>query len=108
MPPEHIFLGYTIAEWLGLFSIVAMFISFIAWLLKATILNPIMKRIEESNRLLNNTIHVLGEKVDGIGGNATMVHRDHEIRIRENENKLLVHEEDIKTLFKQSGRSRGH
>lgn len=102
LQPHMMIFGWQIADWVGAFTILSAFVSVIVWIVKQVIINPSVSRLENSNALLNNTIHMLSEKVDGIGGNAEIVHKEHEKRISDLEITSARHGEDIKTLFKRN------
>lgn len=56
---------------------------------------------------LGKSIDRLAKQVDGIGGNATVVHREHDKRLDAHDIHLARHDEEIKTLFSRTG-NRGH
>lgn len=64
----------------------------ISWIVNLAIVKP-----------LQNSIDTLSRKVEGIGGNADLVHKEHDHRLDDHEVHLARHDEEIKTLFERSG-----
>lgn len=98
------FLGWQIADWAAVVASLSAIIGTVVFLVKKIIVDPSVERMMYSNKILNNTILALSEKVDGIGGNADIIHKDHEHRLNDHREHLARHDEEIKTLFERTDR----
>ncbi|WP_225893705.1 MULTISPECIES: hypothetical protein [Levilactobacillus] len=90
--PPHYFFGYKLTEWASIATLVVAVAGAIVWLVNTAIVKP-----------LKVSIDTLSQKVEGIGGNADVVHKEHDRRLDEHEVHLARHDEEIKTLFERSG-----
>ena len=100
--PHMMFLGWQVADWAAVVTFLSAIIGAVVWLVKKIIVDPSVERMMYSNKILNNTIHALGEKVDGIGGAADIIHKDHEHRLNDHREHLARHDEEIRTLFERT------
>lgn len=97
--PPHYVMGYSFTEWLALLSILTVFIAVVTWFIRVVIVSP-----------LNAQISILSSKIDDMNTDCAKetqsmneVISEHSRMLREHDNKLIKHEEDIRTLFKQRG-----
>ncbi|VDG23648.1 hypothetical protein [Lactiplantibacillus mudanjiangensis] len=97
--PPHYFMGYTLSEIASIVAIVLGIAGVVGWIVRLAVTKP----MENSNRLLNESIKELTKKVEGIGGNADRVHSEHDKRLDAHDIKLARHDEEIKTLFNRTG-----
>lgn len=96
MPP-HVFLGYTIAEWLALLSIIGVLGGYFIWLVNHFIVQPLSDSI---NRLSTEV-----KDFKDLSRNEHSEFKKHfdriDDRLDDHENHLTRHDEEIKTLFKR-------
>lgn len=95
--PPHYVMGYSFTEWLALLSIATVFIGVTAWFIRVVIVGP-----------LNIQISILSSKIDDMNSDRTRevqamnaIIKEHGQMLREHERKIIKHDEDIITLFKQ-------
>lgn len=109
--PQHAFLGFQISEWAGLIAIVTGVVALVVWLVRTAIVNPIKASNElqaqinkDSNDALRKSIDALSVRVEGIGMNVDQAKLEHDHRLDQHDIQLAKHDEEIRTLFKQSGK----
>lgn len=82
MPP-HIFLGYTLAEWVAVCTLVSIFIAIITWFVNVSIIKPLRTDIKNlANQFKSFRIETKDENHE-----LTEITRDHESRIIRLEDK---------------------
>lgn len=54
MPPEHLFLGYTIGDWVGLLTIISMLVGTLIWLIRVAITKPFTEQMAKLNEAIRN------------------------------------------------------
>ena len=86
--PPHWILGYSWQELAAIVTIIIAISGAIAWIVNLAIVKP-----------LQTAMNTLSKKIDGIGGNADLVHKDHDRRLDKHEVHLARHDEELKTLF---------
>lgn len=85
MPP-HIFLGYTLAEWVAVCTLVSIFISIITWFVNVSIIKPLRTDIKNlANQFKSFRIETKDENHE-----LTDITRDHESRIIRLEDKTGI------------------
>lgn len=85
MPP-HIFLGYTLAEWVAVCTIVSIFIAVITWFVNVSIIKPLRTDIKNlANQFKSFRIETKDENHE-----LTEITRDHESRIIRLEDKTGI------------------
>ncbi|WP_461241216.1 hypothetical protein [Paucilactobacillus sp. N302-9] len=84
MPPHNV------SDLYSLLGSIALFLTFFVWIMNMWIIKPLTKSID-----------LLSKKVDGIGGNADIVHDRLDKRIDDHDIRLGKHDEEFKTLFSQ-------
>lgn len=94
--PPHVFWGFQLSEWLQIIGIITFISGIVIWIVKMAIVNP----TNTNNDALRHSIDALAKRVEGIGGNAEAVHKEHDMRLDEHEVHLARHDEEIKTLFR--------
>lgn len=87
MPP------HSISDLYSMMGVIALFLTFFVWIMNMWIIKPLTKSINE-----------LSQKVDGIGGNADIVHSRLDKRLDDHEIRLTKHDEELKTLFNQNNK----
>lgn len=86
--PPHWILGYSWQELAAIVTIVIAISGAIAWIVNLAIVKP-----------LQTAMNTLSKKIDGIGGNADIVHKDQDRRLDGHDVHLAQHDEELKTLF---------
>lgn len=99
----HYFFGLTWTELGAIITIIGVLIAFFTYLMHVAVTKP----MEWSNRALQKSIDQLTEQVKGMGTNSEVVHKEHDRRLDQHDVRLAKHDEEIRTLFHQSG-NRGH
>lgn len=85
MPP-HIFLGYTLAEWVAVCTLVSIFIAIITWFVNVSIIKPLRTDIKNlANQFKSFRIETKDENHE-----LTEITRDHESRIIRLEDKTGI------------------
>ena len=85
MPP-HIFLGYTLAEWVAVCTLVSIFIAIITWFVNVSIIKPLRTDIKNlANQFKSFRIETKDENHE-----LTETTRDHESRIIRLEDKTGI------------------
>lgn len=94
----HYIMGYSLSEWLEVFSMVAMFISLASWLIRIVIIKPLYEQISNLSVKIDNMnndkeaeIHAMREVIN-----------QHSEMLQEHNGKLIKNEEKLKTLFRRS------
>lgn len=97
--PPHYVMGYTFTEWVALLTIATIFVACVTWLIRVVIVSP-----------LNAQISILSSKIDAMNTDRAKetqamnaIIDEHGRMLRDHADKIIRHEEDIKTLFKQRG-----
>ena len=85
MPP-HIFLGYTLSEWVAVCTLVSIFIAIITWFVNVSIIKPLRTDIKNlANQFKSFRIETKDENHE-----LTEITRDHESRIIRLEDKTGI------------------
>ena len=98
----HFFFGLTWAELASIITIVGVLIGFFTYLMHVSITRP----MEWSNRSLQKSIDQLTETVKSMQSGSEIVHKEHDRRLDQHDVRLAKHDEEIRTLFHQSGNRR--
>lgn len=108
--PPHWILGYRWTEMAAIVAVIGFVSAGVVGLVKVAIINPQntinrqqAEQAELSNKMLRDSIDMLTKKVEGIGDNADMVHKDHDKRLDDHEVHLARHDEELRTLFERTG-----
>lgn len=94
-PPHYVF-GYSIAEWLSLLSILAIFIGALSWIFRVVLIAPLNYQMQE----LAHQIKDMGIANQQQSDSNERLLQQHTEMLQEHERMLIRHEEDIHTLFK--------
>lgn len=85
MPP-HIFLGYTLAEWVAVCTLISIFIAIITWFVNVSIIKPLRGDIKNvATQLKSFRVETKEENHE-----LTEITRDHENRIIRLEDKTGI------------------
>lgn len=88
MPPEHLFLGYTIGDWVGLLTIISILIGAIIWLVRIAIIKPFTSQMSELNEAIRSL--ATSSKVD---------HSSFDLRLDNHDRKIERHDTEIGFLY---------
>ncbi|MGY5261903.1 hypothetical protein [Lactiplantibacillus plantarum] len=94
-PPHYVF-GYSIAEWLSLLSILALFIGSLSWIFRVVLIAPLNYQMKELAHQIKDMGAINQQQSDA---NERLL-QQHTDMLQEHERMLIRHEEDIHTLFK--------
>ena len=88
MPPEHLFLGYTIGDWVGLLTIISMLIGALIWLIRVAITKPFTEQMAKLNEAIRDL--ATSSKVD---------HSMFDSRLDKHDQKIERHDAEIGFLY---------
>ena len=88
MPPEHLFLGYSIGDWVGLLTIISMLIGALIWLIRVAITKPFTNQMSELNEAIRNLTD--SSKAD---------HSMFDLRLDKHDRKIERHDTEIGFLY---------
>ncbi|WP_455386464.1 hypothetical protein [Lactiplantibacillus pentosus] len=96
-PPHYVF-GYSIAEWLSLLSILAIFIGALSWIFRVVLITPLNYQMQELAHQIKD-MGIANQQQSDANERLLQQHAD---MLQEHERMLIRHEEDIHTLFKNN------
>jgi len=85
MPP-HIIMGYTLTEWLSLFSLFSIFIGALTWFVNVVIIKPLRSDIKE----LSNQFKSFKNETKNDNHTLTEIVEDHEKRLIRVEDRVGI------------------
>lgn len=85
MPP-HIIMGYTLAEWLSLFSLFSIFIGVLTWFVNVVIIKPLRSDIKD----LSNQFKSFKNETKNDNHALTEIVEDHEKRLIRVEDRVGI------------------
>ncbi len=94
MGPHYVF-GLSWGEMSAIVGIIVLLITLFVWLAHEIVTKP----METANKGLQKSIDLLTLQVEKIGGNADLVHKEHDRRLDKHDIKLTKHDEELNTLF---------
>lgn len=92
--PPHYIMGYQLGEWASIAAIIMFVSTMVVGLVRIAVVNP----SNVMNRELKQSIDSLAEKVDGIGKNAEVAHKEYDERLDAHDVKLGKHDTRISFL----------
>ena len=87
MPP-HLFLGYSIGDWVGLLTIISMLVGTLIWLIRVAITKPFTEQMAKLNEAIRNL--TASSKVD---------HSSFDLRLDNHDRKIERHDAEIGFLY---------
>lgn len=103
MGPHYVF-GLSWGEMSAIVGIVVLLIGLFIWLANMAITKP----MQWSNKLLQQSIDQLTKQVEGIGGNAEAVHKDHDRRINDLEKNDAIQDRILDEIVPVHHRKEKH
>lgn len=88
MPPEHLFLGYTIGDWVGLLTIISMLVGTIIWLIRVAITKPFTEQMAKLNEAIKSL-------TDSSNADRSMF----DLRLDNHDRKIERHDAEIGFLY---------
>jgi len=85
MPP-HIIMGYSLEEWLSLFSLFSIFIGALAWFVNVLIIKPLRSDIKN----LSNQFKSFKDETKNDNHTLTEIFEDHEKRLIRVEDRIGI------------------
>ena len=87
MPP-HLFLGYSIGDWVGLLTIISMLVGTLIWLIRVAITKPFTEQMAKLNEAIRN-----------LTDSSKTEHSSFDLRLDNHDRKIERHDAEIGFLY---------